>query len=249
MSPYLYIIIIGFFAFQLIKNFKMAKDTKATKGFTTSYQALIKEDEEGYTKVCEALETETSPIYKSGISLIKTIFEMQENRDYQNSFNDIDLNVLFYSKGKFDNNLFTRNADCFLWMTLLLANAKNIEDEDVADRLLLKFEGLDELKETLEYHFIKAAKERIFDKEETFLNELIEGEYSPMPHSKGYIGFIKQTAEAILDSKGVVLDQFYLDDLKNFVGYAYAKYLMSKLGNVAKFAPKEETIEDKEENK
>jgi len=246
----LFIAIIVLCVVMTIKNVITIVRLKKEKQYVSAYTAMLKEHEDALENLVKYVETEKNPELISKTNVVKVYLEAKRDLDTKETIEKIDLKpVLFDSKGSTKKTL-ERNCDVFLWLIydLIIFHSKGkYEDMDKIYNLLKQYE--DSLNNRVEY-LVFCGVYNALKKDyqiDSFLKDLINGEYANVQYDKKLIGLFKRIAAMILDYRNEPLDDFNKDDLKTFSQTLVGKIMMKDLGMYDKYNPVEETKEEAKE--
>lgn len=238
--------------YTFVKNIQLFKRFKHNKEYIECYKGLLNGEENISERISNFINNEQTAEFKQKGHILKLNDNLNNDVDYKEELDNLDIKPLYMVKGKFNNNQLSLNSDSFVWLLLdvVKANAKN--KKDVINTIKDKLEENKELENRLEYRAIIATI-NLFDKtEDTFFNDLLEGNYLDYAYDKSMIGIYKEFAMGALAYKKETLDEYCEEALKEFAGSLIGKYYLKDLDLLDKYAVKEEvkeeeTIEEKTE--
>ena len=237
--------VLGVFALAItINNFRNLKNLNRERTFQQIYVDVLKQ-EEGSTETINNYVAEEKLGYLKNKAMVLQMYQMLINgEDVDKEIEEINFNPIFKDKNKFVPKQANRNSDIFIWLLILYAKAKQINKEEIIDKLVKKMELFDEYFENqLEYQLYKAGTALLKDKDGEdiqFLYDLINGEYAGMVYEKRLIGLYKRFASCLLAYKDKEFDEFFKQDLHSFANTLVGKVFMQDLGIYDKYPPIEE---------
>lgn len=247
--------ILGVFALGItINNFRNLKNLNRERLFQQIYVDVLKQ-EEGSTETINNYVAEEKLGYLKNKAMALQIYQMLINgEDPSQVIEEINFNPIFKEKGNFVPKKANRNSDIFIWLLIVFAKAKQLNKEDVVEKLYKKMEAFDEFFENqVEYQLYKSSTALMNNKdgeEIEFLTRLLDGDYSGMVYEKKLIGLYKRFAACVLASKEKEFDEFFRNDLHSFASTLVGRVYMQDLGIYEKYPPIEEKVEVlKEEEK
>lgn len=245
--------ILGIFALGItINNFRNLKNLNRERLFQQIYVAVLKQDE-GSTDTINNYVAEEKLGYLKNKAMVLQIYQMLVNgEDASQVIEDVNYNPIFKEGGKFVPKKANRNSDIFIWLLMVFAKAKQVNKEEVVEKLYKKMEGFEDYFENqVEYQLYKQGTALLNGKdgeEIKFLFDLINGDYSGMVYEKKLIGLYKRFASCLLAYKEKEFDEFFKNDLHSFATTLVGRVFMQDLGIYEKYPPIEEE-EIKEEVK
>lgn len=253
MNIWILLVVIGVFAFVTFKNFKLFKRYGRNKKYIDCYNSFIVNEEGAYEKTLEMVGKEDNIEYKNKTRMFEILMELDKGIN-GSAVDNLDLTEVFSTDGKIDlKDKLAWNSDTFIWVIFAIAKAKKYGFNDVADKLIKKFDvfegGLDG---RIEYQLILAVNKALNgtdDKGIPFLRKLVDGDYSEYSYDKNFIGVYKRIASSTLAFLGEPLDEYYENDLHEFANMRMGKMYMDALGIYDKYyvdpdAPEDETTDN-----
>jgi len=232
MNKFIYEIIFFIAIIFTIRNIKLMKQTKAESFYLDAYKAVVDNDEKAMEVIDKCINESKNLSDQKKAYVLKTIEEIKNDDDPSNSISNISIEDIFYSKGSFDMNKFFDNSDIFIWLIVAINKAYHKRHKKIGDELYEKIVSYEEIfKDCLEYKVFKGCYAILKGSGDySFLKRLIDGEYDDVSYAKKTIGTFKRISELFLYFKGEALEEFYIDDLKDYATILLGNYLMNDLG-------------------
>ncbi len=258
MSAMLYIIITVLLVSTMIKNFILFKRYKHNKEYIECYKDLLKNNENSLERINNYIENENSNEFKNKGRILKLYQELISGLDYSETLNELSVKDIFYDKnGTLKKDLINFNSDSFLFIMLVLSKAHQMNKDELIDALtnkVLEVKGLEDHLEVKEVIALNNALLSKDDKGVALLNSFLDGTYTEYVYDKNMIGLFKRIAISTLAYLNEPFDEFFIDDIKDFVKTLIGKEYTSNLGIYDKYhveeVVEEEKVEEvKEENK
>jgi len=250
MNKYIYYILMGIMIVLTIKNFKKVKENSQGSDYIECYRKIIANEADAADFAEEYLGKETNPQLISKANIMVLCDRMEKGLDYAEALEKIDVKGLFMDDKGFSQFNYDNNSDAFLWMILAMAKAKRLGKIDVVEKLYTGINEVSELKAYMEYQLTLSYYNVLSgNKDMSFIDTLLTGDYSNYLYNKKTIGLDKRFAEALKAYVGEELDELSLADIPGFADTALGAYLMKDLGIYDKYVVKEEAsyLEDTEE--
>lgn len=235
-----------------VKNFIQLKRLTHERKFTESYAKVLKDEEGALDAVLAYIETEKSIDYKNEAYLVEAYQEMKMGMDPYKAIDSVDIGAIISGKNGYSDTMMNNHSDLFVWLDLIIAEARNKSMIDIIETLYTKVTAFEEhLNNRLEYVEFKACVDILLEKkgeEREFLKKILDGDYAGMSHDKRLIGLYKRIASSYLAYAGETFDEFFEEDLHSFATSSVGKHLMESLDILSKYPPKvEEPVEEPKE--
>ena len=248
MNKIFYILMFAMLLYMSLRNFKLASRYKHNKDYIKTYESLLKNEEGAYDAILEFMGKEESPEYLNKARVLQLYYDIDNGKAFD-TLDKLDLNDLYYTRGKIDNEKMNLNSDTTLWLMMVLAKAGVKGEKEISDTLIEVYDrNKDILENRLEYHLVHevdAIVNKHEDRDTKFLTDLLQGEYE-YKYDKQLIGLYKRFAEALLAYEDEdALGEYEKEDLPRFAKTLIGNCLMKNLGILDKYFVKEE--EEKEE--
>ena len=248
MNIWILLAVVAVFVFVTVKNFKLFKRYGRNKKYIDCYQSFITGEEGAYEKTLELVGREDNVEYRNKTRMFEILMELDKGV-HDTAIDNLDLTEVFSTDGKVDyKDKLAWNSDTFIWVLFAIAKAKKYGYDDVADRLIKKFDVFDGgLDSRIEYQLILAVNKALNgegDKGIPLLKKLVDGDYAEYAYDKNFIGVYKRVAAATLAYLGEPLDEYYENDLHEFANMRMGKMYMDALGIYDKYYIDPETVED-----
>ncbi len=243
MNQIIFVVLLIVLIFMLSKNVKMYKRIKLNKQYVNIFGEMFNSgrDEEAYTTISKYVAETENVEFKNKGRIFKLFFELRDGYDYHETLNQLDFKELFYEKDKVEMQKIIFNSDTFIWVVALLAKARKCDAQDLIDEVMNKIDVYqDILHNYVEYTMCKSVQKSLKKEDDlgnTFLRDLINGDYTEYKYDKRLIGFYKKIAAAFLAYNGEELSDFEKDDVKLFATSIVGKSVLSDLDLYEEYQP------------
>lgn len=247
MDKLLFVIIFGMLAFIVIRNFSLFKSYKHNKEYIAAYQDVLHNEENCYERICNYIDNEDLESYQNKARIIKLYCELNNDINYKNTLDVLDIKSIYYSKDKIDNDCLKYNTDSFIFLMLVETKAYEKDKAEVIDALVKQINNLPELENRLETKQIKEIANALIDGEDkgsNFLHQLINGEYTDYAYDKNLITLYKRIGASILAFNNEEFDEYFVNDLYDFAKSLIGQNMLKSLGLFDKYSQKPEEIQE-----
>ena len=241
-------ILVLLVAYVMYRVFSLVSRAKHDKEYIDCYQSVFNQKDGSYEKVCAYVENEKKADFLNKGLILKLCSELDNNIDYKQTLDSINLKDVFSSRGRFSKTQFTNNTDVFVCLFLALAKARKLSKFDVLNSLCEKINSIPELENYIEYQLTRAIYNSLCEKEDggtKFMNSLLEGSYADYGYDRKLIGLYKRFAASTLAYNGELLDDYYRNDLYSFAHTGLGANYLKSLDIYEKYAEEvsgEETV-------
>ena len=217
-----------------ISNVRKMKSFGNERGFIDVYGKVLDGQDKAREELEEYLNTNQIEYLSAKAMLVKIYDDLRNGLEYREDIEKLNLAPLFTSNGQFSKEMFNKNCDVFIWLSLIYAVAykNNLKDAaDEIDRKMMVFK--DKFNSFLEYHLYlgyMSSLNRNKNDDYKFLQKLIDGEYNGLIYEKKLIGLYKREAAIFLFKNNDLKDEFWLQDLKHFKETKIGSHLIEDLG-------------------
>ncbi len=251
MGTVLYVIIIVLLVSTSIKNFALFKRYKHNKEYIECYKDLLKNNENALERINNYIENENSNEFKNKGRILKLYQELISDLDYSTTLNELNVKDIFYDKnGNLKKDLINFNSDSFLFIMLVLSKAHQMKKDELIESLTNKVLEVKGLEDHLEVKEIVALNNALLSKDDkgvALFNSFLDGSYTENIYDKNMIGLFKRIAISTLAYLNEPFDEFFIDDIKEFVKTLIGKEYTSNLGIYDKYHVEEVSEEPVEE--
>lgn len=253
MDGLMFILLIGIFAFIVVKNFSLIKRYKENKGYIDIYKKALHNEENSHQQVLDYVENDKSVEFKNKVRIVQIYNELENDINCETTLKDIDFKPLFYKKSKLDNELIKLNSDSLIFLILTIAKAYEKEKLEVIDTLVNKLKENAELENRVEYQTVLAVAKALKKEDDCgneFMKNLLDGNYTDYQYDRSMIGLYKRCSAALLAFNNEEFDEFFKNDLYEFAKIFIGQCLLSSLGLYDTYKQQEETVAEEavEEN-
>ncbi|MBQ6560112.1 MAG: hypothetical protein IJL85_04710 [Erysipelotrichaceae bacterium] len=248
MEYVIYALMVILLVYIIYRNYLMIKMFKKNKRYIDCYQSLLRYDEDASAKIDAFLAEQKDAEYLNKGKILKLYQQIRNEESYLDTLNELDLNGIFFKKGKASKQKISLNADVFVWLYLILAIARKKSKFDVIDAMKEKIEalGLENRLEVKETRAILDALYETGDGGAAFLNDILEGNYIEYEYDKSLIAIFKRFAAATLAYASEPIEEYYQEELRNFAGTLVGENYMNNLDIIEKYPPHAKEEENKE---
>ena len=250
MELMIFVLMLVVLGYVLYRNYVLISRYRHNKEYVDCYQAMMNDDIDAYDKINAYLEKEKNVDFNNKGKVLKLYNEINTNKDYTSTLNDLNLKDIFYKNGVFSSQQLNLNTDIFIWLNILLAKARQLSKFDVIKNIMDQLNDIEQLNNRIEYSLVRALYNALCEKEDggvMFMNDLLEGNYVGYEYDKALIGLEKRFAACGLVYSGEPIEDYYKQDLnefsKNQIGYVF----MKALDIYDKYHIEENTLESTEE--
>lgn len=250
MDKLLFVVMVVILVYVSIKNFTLVKRYNHNKKYISAYQDVLYGKENGYQNLTSYIDGEKSEEYKNKARIIKLYYELDNNLDYSETLDSLNLKEIFYQKDKVNDNTVNINSDSFAFIMLAMSKANCENKKEVVEALCNKVIELDKLADRLECKEIVAFNNALLNKEDEgieFMNKILAGDYAELKYDKGLILLYKRFAAATLAYENQELDEYFRNDLSKFSEVFIGKMLLNNLKIYEMYKPVEEAKDETEQ--
>lgn len=232
----------------LINNVRKVKEMRKDSAYVDAYMKVLKGEEDAKDNLEKYLLEEKNIVTKNRALIVKAYLE-ENDEDIKKVIDEINFDEILLENGKYVPENINKSSDSFIWLILLLSK---IKDKELLTYIYDKV-NRNELEKHVEFLVLKAAYEIFVQKEDrdvSFLNKLLAGEYVGFIYDKTLIGIYKKFAVSLLiyDNQNVLEDDEIM--MKDFVSTQVGNQLLTNLGLKEKYLEKQEELKEEiEENK
>lgn len=239
------IFVVIMFVILIIMFSNSTKKLRAVKKdgrYVDCYLKVLRDEEGSHENLNNYINEETNPELVNKSLIVKIYTDMLDQQNVLETIDRINFDEVL---GVDATSKVTRNSDSFVWLILDLAKAKELGNEGLMDTLFEKVSQY-AMDNQVEYLVFKAAYEIFSNKEDrdtSFLNKFLQGEYAGYAYDKQLVGFFKKFAATLLVYNNEEIDESDEAMLKDFALTQIGNRLMKSLNLLDKYLVKE----DKEE--
>jgi len=238
------ILLVLVLAYVLYRNFDLFSKFKNNKVYIECYKKMLNKEDDALQSIDEYINNSKKEESKNKGRILRLYHLLDNNNDYIDSLNDIDIKPIFCKNDKFNKDQFKLNTDVFVWLYMLLAKARSLSKFDIINELYVKLASVPGIEEYVEYQLFKAIYNAVLEKEDggvTFLTDMLEGKYTDYLYDKNMIGMFKRFAASTLAYCGEPVDDYYQEDIPKFAATTIGKTYLKDLGIYDKYVIQEET--------
>lgn len=217
-----------------INNARRMKSFGNERGFIDVYGKILDGQDGAREELENYLNTNQIEYLNCKAMLVKIYDDLKNDIDYKEDIDKLNIAPLFTSNGQFSKDMFNKNCDAFIWLSMIYAIAFKKDKKDVVEEIDRKVKELsDKFTSFLEYHLYlgyMASFEKKKNDDYSFLQNLIDGEYNNLIYEKKLIGLYKREAAIFLFKNNDLKDEFWLQDLKHFKETKIGSHLIEDLG-------------------
>ena len=236
------VLLLLILAYIVYRNFGLFSKFRNNKEYINCYQKMLDRDADAYDSILTYIQESKKDEFKNKGRILQVYSLLDENKEYKDALNELDIKPIFCNKDKLDKNKFSLNTDVFVWLYMLLAKARSLSKFDIINELYVKLTSIPSIEEHVEYQLFKAIYNALLEKEDggvKFLNDMLEGRFTDYVYDKTLIGMFKRFAASTLAYCGEPLEEYYQEDLPKFAASAVGRTYLKDLGIYDKYLPLE----------
>ncbi|MGN1405010.1 MAG: hypothetical protein ACI4WM_01965 [Erysipelotrichaceae bacterium] len=216
-----------------INNARKMKSFGNERGFIDVYGKVLDGQSGAREELENYLNTNQIEYLNSKAMLVKIYDDLRNDIDYTEDVEKLNIKPLFTSNGQFSRDMFSKNCDAFIWLSMIYAIAYKKDKKVAAEIIDQKVKTMsDKFVSFLEYHLYLgyvASLNNNKNDDYRFLQNLIDGEYNNLIYEKKLIGLYKREAAIFLFKNNDLKDEFWLQDLKHFKETKIGSHLIEDL--------------------
>lgn len=250
MGPLLYIVISVLLISTIFKNIKVITRYKHNKEYIECYKDLLHSEGNYYERINNYIEKENKAEFKNKGRILKLYAEIIDSKDYTNTLNELCIKDIFYDKnGVLNKDLVNYNTDSFIFIMLILAKAKKINNDELIEVITDKVLEVKGIEDRIEVKEVIALNKALLNKDDrgiALFRSLLDGSYTEYVYDKNMIGLYKKVAVSALAYLNEEFDEFYIEDLRSFVMSMIGKDFTKNLDIYDKYYVKQDDLIEEE---
>lgn len=249
MNSFLLLIMTVIVIMMLVSNFRKIKNVRKDARYVDAYMRILRDEEGSHENLDNYIGEEVNPELINKSLIVKVYTDLLDRRNAGETVERINFDEVFGVDGNYVSEKVSRNSDTFVWLLLDLFKANELNNEGLLDALYEKVSKY-EMERQVEYLVFKAAYEIFKNKEDkdlSFLNKLLQGDYVGYAYDKQLVGVFKKISAALLVYANAEINQEDEVMLKDFSGTQVGNRILRSLSLLDRYRVEETKEENKEE--